>query len=222
MERLQTFPFQFQGGFASDLAPESRQLTFLTRAENVIYEVSGAVRKFGGATRLNSAAAASGANITGMYDFYSAGGSGSDTNRFIFLASNGTLHTLDSGGGTTAITGGASITASTNPVFAQLNDVLTFWTSDNDTPLSITSAGNAATLGGSPPAGRGAVRHLNRLWTWGDNSNPSQLRYSATNDPTTWSGVDSATISVDNDDGDRIIGCISHKEKLFVFQFNYC
>ena len=218
-EQLATLSWKFQGGFATDLAPETRELSFLVRALNVIYEVSGSIRKVGGANRINSSAIASGANITGMIDAHFAGTSGSFTDRFVALASDGTLHTLHiSDGTTTAITGGATITANTVPVFAMLADVLTFWTSDNDTPLQITSSGNAATLTGSPPAARGAARYANRLFAYGDDANPSNTQYCAFGNPQIWTGNDTGILTCGNDDGDRIIGAIPYKGKLAVFK----
>jgi|TARA_R110001583_G_scaffold33397_6_gene112700 hypothetical protein len=217
-ERYQTLAYKFQGGYATDLAPEVRQLNFLQKAENVMYDVSGAFRKAGGANRINGTAIASGANITGMYHFYVAGTSGTFANRFVVLASDGTLHTMNDSGATTDITGGATITANTVPVFAQLSDVLTFWTSDNNTPLQITSSGNAATLTGSPPAGRGAVRYANRLFAYGINATPSSLRYSAFGLPQTWTGADTGLVTADDDDGDIIIGALPYKGRLAVFK----
>ena len=90
-EQLATLSWKFQGGFATDLAPETRELSFLVRALNVIYEVSGSIRKVGGANRINSSAIASGANITGMTDAHFAGTGGSFTDRFVALASDGTM-----------------------------------------------------------------------------------------------------------------------------------
>lgn len=183
-----------------------------------MYDVSGAFRKAGGANRINGTAIASGANITGMYHFYVAGTSGTFTNRFVVLASDGTLHTMNDVGATTAITGGATITANTVPVFAQLSDVLTFWTSDNDTPLQITASGNAATLTGSPPSGRGAVRYANRLFAFGMNATPSSLRYCAFGLPQTWTGSDTGLVTADDDDGDIIMGALPYKGRLAVFK----
>ena len=217
-ERTTPLTYTFDGGFATDLSPETRTLTHLTRAENCIYQVSKAIRKFGGANRLNGTQIASGANITGMYDAFYAGTSGSFTRRFVILASDGTLHTMDSSGTIATITGGASITANTVPVFAMLSDILTFWTSDNDTPLQITVSGNAASLTGSPPAGRGAFRYANRLWIYGINATPSSLRYSAFGDPQIWSGPDSGLVTVDDDDNDRVVAGFPYKGRVAVFK----
>ena len=217
-ERTTPLTYTFDGGFATDLSPETRELSFLTKAENCIYQVSKAIRKFGGANRINGSQIASGANITGMYDAFYAGTSGSFTRRFVILASDGTLHTMNSSGTIATITGGATITGNTVPVFAMLSDILTFWTSDNDTPLQITVTGNAATLTGSPPAGRGAFRYANRLWVYGINATASALRYSAFGDPQKWSGSDSGLLTIDDDDNDRIVGAIPYKGRVAIFK----
>ena len=65
-----TYPtiFNFKGGYATDLAPQVRELNFLTRAENVIYEVSGASRKIGGGVRVNSSQISGAPDVVGMFD----------------------------------------------------------------------------------------------------------------------------------------------------------
>ena len=107
-EQTAAVSWTFQGGYATDLAPEVKDLKFLTRAENAKYEVSGSVRKFGGASRLNSVQLDSGANITGMFDAYYQGTGGSQTRRYINLTSAGNLYTLADNGDTVDITGGAT------------------------------------------------------------------------------------------------------------------
>jgi len=73
-------------------------------------------------------------------------------------------------------------------------------------------------LSGSPQAGRGCVVHANRLWIWGPNANPSTIYYSAYGDPNTWSGSDTGSLTINNDDGDRIICCESHKDSLVIWK----
>ncbi len=116
------------------------------------------------------------------------------------------------------ITGSATFGTNVIPVFCQARDLLTIWFSDNSTPLKFNQSGNVATLGGSPPAGRGAEFHVNRIWTWGDNSNPSVLTYGSSSSAEDFTGADTGTISVDPEDGDRIIRAVSHKGRLVVFK----
>ncbi|MAH45618.1 hypothetical protein CMI37_07300 [Candidatus Pacearchaeota archaeon] len=213
-----TAVYDFQGGFATDLAQQVRSLTFLTRAENVLYGVNKAVRKVGGSTRLNSTTITSSPDVVGMYDFWVTGTGGTFTQYFVAVTGNGKVINFGTGGTESDITGAASITASTIPVFAQMGDLLLIFTNDNDTPLKWSGSGDVASIGGSIPAGRGAVIHLNRVWTWGDNSNPSTITYGTADDPESYTGGDSGSIIIDNDDGDRIVGAVSHKDRLVVFK----
>jgi hypothetical protein len=218
-EKIQaTRIFDFQGGYATDLAPQIRELTFLERAENVLYSVGGSTLKVGGSERVNSSAISGTPNITGMRDFWITGTGGSYTQKFVIMTSNQKIFKEDMDGTFDEITGSASITADAIPVFCQAGDLLLIFTNKNDTPLKWTGSGNVATLGGSPPAGRGAVLHLNRVWTWGANANPSRITYGAAGDPEDYTGGDTGAIDIANDDGDRITGVVSHKDRLFIFK----
>lgn len=212
----QTTVLQFQHGFATDLSHQTRELRNFTRAENVMFEISGAVRKVGGRIRLNTSAIASSANIVGMYDFWRTTG-GADKQHFVAIAGDGTIHNLGADITASAITGSAVVGTDVIPVFAQLNDVLTMWFDDNSTPLQWEGAGNVATL--AAPVGRGAIRHVNRLFSWGTLGDPSRLHWSALGDPTRWSGSsDTGSIFVDISDGDRIVSLVSYKDRLFIFK----
>ena len=64
-EKIQaTRIFNFQGGYATDLAPQVREVSHLQRAENTIYSVGGSALKVGGSVRVNSSAISSTPNIT--------------------------------------------------------------------------------------------------------------------------------------------------------------
>lgn len=216
-DRLNTTLFDFQGGFATDLAPQVRELNFLVRAENLIYETSGAVRKVGGATAINGTAITGGPDVTGLFDFWLSGTGGISTQRLVAMSGDSNLWS-SSGGNFTSITGAAVLTANTIPVFAQARDLLTIWTSNNDTPLRWNQTGNVASLGGTPPVGRGMVFHVNRGWAWGTNANPSRLFFSSSTDIQDWTGADTGSIDIDPEDGDRIVGAASHKGRLIVFK----
>ena len=62
----------FEGGWAPDLSPRTLasadasglvRIPYLTRAENIVYELDGGPRKAPGATKVNSAAIESGARV---------------------------------------------------------------------------------------------------------------------------------------------------------------
>ena len=216
--RKHTQVYQFQGGFASDLAPQIRTLDFLVKAENVVYEVTGAVRKVGGAARLNSTVITGAPSVLGMFDFWVAGVAGSFTQFFVATTSDSKVYNFGTGGTASDITGAATIGANAIPVFVQARDLLIFWWSDASTPLAWTGTGNVASLGGSPPAARCATFHLNRIWAAGTNANPSRLFYSSSVSAEDWTGTDTGSFDIEPQDGDRIVGLMSYKRKLFIFK----
>lgn len=217
MDNLLTKVIQFNAGFATDLAPQVRQLTFLDKAENIIYEVDGAVRKVGGAAKINSSVLSGAPSITGMFDYWTTGSSGADTQKFVVVTSDSKVYKEDMDGTFDDITGAVAITAGAIPTFAVLNDLLTIFFSTNDAPVSWDQTGNVAALAGTPPSGRGAVTHVNRLWVWGTQANPSRINYSTAGSPIDWV-TESGSIDIARNDGDRIIGCVSHKGTLFIFK----
>ncbi len=215
-DRLLPRVFEFVGGFASDLPTQTRQLTYWLKAENLLWEISKMAHKCGGATKINSSAVDSGADVVGMYDYWRAGTSGSFAQKFVIVTGTGKVFKDDMDGTYDYITGAASISTNVVPVFCQARDLLTIFTSANDTPLKWNQTGNVASLGGTPPAGRGMVFHVNRGWIWGVNANPSRLYYYSATDVEDWSGGDTGSIDIDPEDGDRITGVLSFKQVLII------
>jgi hypothetical protein len=207
-----------QGGFQTDLPSQSRTLSYWLQAENVIFEVDGAVRKFGGATKINDTVIPSAPNVMGMYDFHRGGGAAAFTQTFVAVTGDGEVYKEDMDGTWDNITGTATIGANATPIFCVAGDLLTIWFSDNSTPLKWPQSGNVAVLGGSPPAGRGAVYHAGRLWTWGANANESRLTFSAFGNVEDYTGPDTGSLDFNPGDGDRIVGAISHKGALIIFK----
>ena len=220
-ELAQTAVLTPNRGYATDLAPMTRGLDFLVRAENLTYEVNGSARKLGGATKINSTAITGGPDVVGMYDYWFSGGAATATQKYVAVTGDGKVYKDDMDGTFDDITGAATISANTIPVFAQFNDLLTIWFSTANAPLKWNQSGDVASLGGTPPVGRVATPHANRLWVAGVNASPSRLYYSAYGDPETWSGEDAGAIDVDSEDGDRIVGLASYKGALLVFKGPY-
>lgn len=202
------------------MAPQVRTLDFLVRAENVIYEVTGAVRKVGGAARLNATAITGAPSVIGMFDYWRVGVGGTFLQNFIAVTDSATQKVIDFGTGGTAVNLTAGATGATAiPVFMQARDLLTIWWSDASAPQSWNGTdATVSTLAGSPPSARTAVFHINRGWAGGNNANPSRLFYSSSTTITDWTGADTGSIDIDPDDGDRIIGLVSYKKKLFIFK----
>ncbi len=208
----------FSGGFATDLPDQARDLSYLLEAENVIYEVDGAVHKVGGTEPLYPIVFNGLPSVNGMFDYWRGGGNASFTQNFIIVTASGEIYKDNLDGTVKNITGTAALGADPIPVFCVARDTLTMWFSTNVVPLKYAGSGNVASLGGTPPQGRGAVFHANRMWTWGVNANPSRLYYSSSASIEDWSGIDTGSIDIDVDDGDRIIGVIPFRKVLFVFK----
>ena len=205
-------------GFATDLATQVRQFTHYEAAENVMYELSGAVRKCGGDSRINATAITGAPSLTGMFDFWRAGGAATFTQKFVTMTSDSKIYKEDMDGVFDDITGAATITANAIPVFCQARDLLIICDDRNDTPLKWNQTGNVASLAGIPPVARGMIFHHNRPWAWGVNANPSRLYYGSSTDAEDWSGADTGSIDIDPEDGDRIIGTTSYKKRLVIFK----
>ncbi len=218
MDKLLPKILGFNGGYVTDLPEQSRELNYWLKAENVIFEVSGAARKVGGATKINSTAISGGPNITGMFDFWYGGDVSTFTQKFVAMTSDSKIWKEDMDGTFDDITGSASISANATPHFSVIGDKLIIATDKNDTPLYWNTTGNVATLGGSPPAARGFCFHANRGWAWGANAHPSRLYYSATDNVEDWTGADTGAIDIDQRDGDRIVNVTPHKGALIIFK----
>jgi hypothetical protein len=219
--RTRTKVIDLSKPYATDLAPQERTISHLAAAQNVIHEVSGAVHKAGGGTRLNSSALSGGPSVLGQFDYWKAGTSGSFTQVYVVTTSDGKVYCEENPSGAagtfTDRTGAATIGANAIPDFAQAKDVLTMFWSDGSTPLQYNNTGAVSTLTNAP-AGRCACWHKGRLWTIGTNAFPSRLYYSAYGTITTWTGEDTGAIDIDSEDGDRGIGLESHKGSLIVFK----
>ena len=205
-------------GLATDMPIQERQLSHYRTCENVMYEQSGAIRKCGGDSRINSTAITSTPTITGGFDYWTAGTSGTFTQKTVVMTSNSKIYKEDMDGTFDDITGSVTITSSAIPVFCQARDTLLIFDNLNDTPMKWTQSGNVDVLGGSPPAGRGAVFHLNRVWIWSANGFPSRITYGSSTSIEDYTGADTGYIDIDPDDGDRIMGAVVYKKHLIIFK----
>jgi hypothetical protein len=215
-DKLIPITFGFAGGYSTDLPTQARSLDYFLALENVIPEVSGAMRKVGGSLAINSSAIAAAPDIVGMYDFHRAGTSGSFTQKYVAVTSNGKVYRDDMDGTFDDITGAATIGAGVVPVFCVARDLLLIFTSAANTPLKWNQTGDVAAA--SIPSGKGAVFHKNRLWVWGMNANPNRLQYSSSLSVEDFTGPDSGNIDLDVEDGDVIIGATSYKGNLIIFK----
>lgn len=218
----------FGGGWATDYGPSFSSgpdngalvIPFLLNAENVVYELDGGPHKVGGATKLNTTQvteAGVGVPVHGMVDVWFHGLVGAPIQkRFAYIGTKLMKEDLD-GTWDSLKTG---LETNKQPAFEIFKDKI-FWasTSNVDVPQEWDgSAVSTSDVGGTPPNFAFMVKHKNRMWAAGVAANPSRLHYCADSDPETWVGGTSGSIDIDPDDGDAIVGLVSHKDDLWVFK----
>ena len=208
------------GETADVAADQSGRVTipFLTDAQDCLYELDGGPHMIGGATKVNSSAVASGAVVTGVYDYWRQGTAGTASRRRILHA--GTVCLADADDGTYSTSLATGLTSGAVPSYFTFDDLL-ISSNDaqgaSDVPRSWDQT-TAQNLAGSPPKFAFGVSHKNRAWAAGVAALPSRLYYSANTDPEDWTGAGSGSIDIDPNDGDMITGLVSHKDELFVFK----
>lgn len=227
MTSKQTFlRHRFAGGWATDFGPSadvvpegaSVSVPFLWEADNIVYEFDGGPRKAPGASKINSSALESGADIKGIFDYWITGTSASPAQHRICHV--GTTIKKDDADGTFAniFTG---LEADKVPDYTVFEDKLVISSSSTtDVPKSWDGS-TAQNLAGTPPNFSFSTVHKNRIWAAGDAANPSKLYYAVSLNPEDWVGGGSGTIDIDPSDGDRITGIISHKDELWIFKGPY-
>ena len=206
-------------GPTADVSPDASGLVvipFLTEAQDCLFELDGGPHEIGGASKVNSSAVASGAVITGVYDYWRQGTAGSQSRRRVLHA--GTVALADTDDTVFSTTIGSGLESGKVPSYFTFDDLLIF-SSDStvDVPRSWDQT-TAQALSGTPPRFSFGVAHKNRAWVAGVYANSSRLYYSANTDPEDWTGVGSGSVDIDPNDGDMITGLVSHKDELFVFK----
>ena len=223
--KTQVIRHYFGGGWATDFGPSvdvspdqsgKVVIPYLVNAQDCLFELDGGPHEIGGTSHVNSSAVASGAVVTGLYDYWRHGTAGSAARRRVLHA--GTVCLADADNGTFSTTLGSGLTSAAVPSYFTFDDLLIF-SSDStvDVPRSWDQT-TAQNLAGSPPRFSFGVSHKNRAWAAGVHSLPSRLYYSVNVNPEDWTGSGSGSIDIDPDDGDRITGLVSHKDVLFVFK----
>ena len=222
--KTRTIRHFFGGGWATDYGPtvdvspdQSGKVVipFLVDAENVLFELDGGPHEIGGTTKLNSVVLASGAAVTGLYDYWRSGTAGAPTRRRVLHAGTVIMNDADDGTFSNLFTG---LESGVVPCYSTFDDLLIISSdSTTDVPRSWDQT-TAQNLAGTPPRFSFSCSHKNRLWAAGVHTLPSRLYYSANVDPEDWAGVGSGSIDIDPNDGDIIKAIVSHQNKLFVFK----
>jgi len=216
----------FDGGWSTDLSPRTLagpdqsglvRIPYLTRAENIVFELDGGPRKAPGTAKVNSSALESGARINGFYDAWFQGSVGSPVQHRI-IAVDTKIKADDADGVFADIISGLS--SGGIPSFCMLEDTLVIGIDGGDPPQYYNGT-LAGALPGSPPGFTICCTHANRVWGAGDPANPSALYYSPLLDPQNTTGEGWGRINVDPSDGDRITAIASYKGELIVFKGPY-
>lgn len=221
----------FGGGFATDYGPTTSVqpqggggndlflvLPWLNVADNVLYELDGGPHKAPGTEKIEASAYESGVAITGVFDYWITGTSGTAVQHRIIHV--GTKIKKDDADNTFTdlFTG---LESGKIPNYSTFDDILIIASnSTTDVPKSWDGS-TAQSLAGTPPNFAFSVNHHNRQWASGVASAPSRLYYSVSVDPEDWVGSGSGSIDIDPSDGDRITAIISHKNELWVFKGPY-
>lgn len=216
------------GGWSTDLgntlaglqAPQEgmTKLTFLQRADNVVYGLNGSVRKSFGASKFNSSAISGTPTVIGLFEYWKQGTTGSPTRKRVCHAGT-VIYKEDVDGTWDSLK--TSLVSGTIPDYTVANDKLVISSADaTDVPFSWDQS-TFQNLAGSPPNFAFSEWHQSRLFASGVVTAPSTIYYSNRNNPETWSGTGSGSITIAPQDGDRITAIISHKRDLIVFKGPY-
>lgn len=216
---------RFRGGWATDFGPTVYtspqqgiiQIPFLTDAKNVIYELNGGVRTMPGTIKVNSSTLGASNVVTGIYDYWRQGVSGSPIQKLVAHVDTRVVACSLSDGIFSNI--GTGLTNGAIPSYSTFDDLLII-ASDGDVPKSWDQS-TFQNLAGSPPNFTFSTSHANRQWAAGVAANPSRLYYSGSLDPEDWTGGTSGSIDIDPSDGDSIVGLASFRDELIVFKGPY-
>ena len=191
---------------------------------------AGIIRKEGGATKFNSSALNSGANIISGINWMPVAGSRRD---YVFTSAGNILK--DTGAGTFGTTMVSGLNAPRDPppyfvagggetvgaarhlfVFSMSNQVHEA-TGDAGTMTPIaapaadwTGANNFPTFG---------VQHGTRMFAGGNNSDPHRLYYSTTGDHEDYTGAGSGTLAMFPGEGERLVGAVSFRGAIIAFKY---
>ena len=219
---------KFAGGWATDFGPLWDQqpsalggndftidIPYLRMADNVFYELDGAPHKEYGTSELFSTALETDKPIKGMFDYWIMGTSGTPAQHRI-LSLFGKIYKDDADASFSTIFTGLTDGAIAN--FSQFDDILII---ANDATADVPKSWDGTTaqnLAGTPPNFAWSHVHSSHVFAGGVAANPSTLYWCVPFDPEDWISAGSGNLVVDPQDGDRLTGVISFKQRLLVFK----
>ena len=197
--------------------------------QNVVFTVSGAIKRRSGFTQLNSTAVPTGGIMTGLAQYTQVDG----TRFLVATVANsgvitGSVYTMPYGGSTAGPTGtwtertGSILVESTQNTladYALAEGVIVLEDGDGTTPPATWNGSGdlSAIVGfGVVPNASMVEYHKNILWVAGDTAHPSLLSFSNIGDLTAWTETD--FLNINTDDGQRIRAIKSALDCLYVFK----
>lgn len=217
---------RFGGGWATDFGPRAYNapdaamnytIPWLNDAFDVVYEFDGGPHKCPGTAALNSTTLGGSSSVRGVFDYWRQGTGGAPSQRIVAHVDTRVLDVT--GGSTTVLATGLS--DSGIPHYDTFDDFLIIGSdSSSDVPRSWDQT-TFQNLAGSPPRFSFSTNWKSRQFAAGVYTAPSTLYYSPSADPEDWTGAGSGSITVSPNDGDMIVGIISHKNELIIFKGPY-
>jgi hypothetical protein len=208
------------GGVNTSLDPTQIASNELVEANNVQFGERGSRGIREGINQDWDDQSNSSESIIGLYDFWFGTSSGK-TQKIVGVTDGKKIYSYSTAGARSAnlFAGTAWSSAVTKVSMTAINNLLIIAADGSGNVVKKWSgSGNAADLGGTPPAASIAIVHQGRLWL-NDKTNVDRWHYSPTSDPETWGGTgDSGAIDIGVGDGDPegFTGAFSFKGTLFV------
>lgn len=209
-----------KGGLDTTTPPTLLQADQLVIADNCEYGVAGSRTKRSGTTRYNATAittASFGDTITALADFWRHGTCLEGTQRFVCHAGK-TLFKSDGDGVWTSINPSSDFGTNGTPASITIAQGYAVISNGVDIPQKWDQS-TLSNLSAGAPYFTASVYHLRRLWVFGFASAPSSLWYTKAGDITDFTGTDTGTLILDEDDGDRVMGLsLPWQGRLYAFK----
>jgi hypothetical protein len=205
----------FTGGINTKAAPYLVAQNEARDARNVVSTVRGSVKKRNGNLSFCTSFTGSPANLMSLFPMQTT---------TVLITTGGTkIYSISTGGVSTDITGGASLTTGLRWEFIEApasGGLGPLWgMNGTDTPKHWTGAGNigdwTATVG-AVPNGTMCLYLRNRVFVAGVGANPNRLYFSNIGNPRDWPVAN--VVDFDPSDGDAITGLGTAGSYLLVFK----
>lgn len=207
----------FTGGLVTNRPASELEANQSPDMDNIIIDSAGFHSRQGDTAFC--AAMNSGANVQGLYNFKTSGGTD-----YLIAVCGDKVYKSDSLDGTMDdVTGTLTIGAGQNNIwtFCSLNDLAIGVGGAPNAPFKYSGTGNAAALGGSPVSGKFCFQMKDRVFIGAPTAAPSTLYWSVLSNAEDWSGTGSGNTTIVTNDGDTLVGGIPLNNDLAILFKNY-